>query len=231
MSTVRIGLIGDFNAGVKAHQAIPKALALAGQDLGIQVELCWLATDTITQETALSDFAGLWCVPASPYNNTDGALMAIRFARESGRPFLGTCGGFQHALLEYARNVIGIQQANHAELDPNAEYALIAPLSCSLVEKSGGITLREGSRISQYYGATEINEEYHCNYGLNPLYEKLFDSTPLQICGRDNAGEVRAVELTSNPFFFATLFQPERSAFSGRVHPLIRAYVGAAAKQ
>jgi CTP synthase (UTP-ammonia lyase) len=125
--------------------------------------------------------------------------------------------------------VIGVQQANHAELDPESEFALIAPLSCSLVEKSGGITLIEGSRLHGFYGTAEISEEYHCNYGLNPLYETLFDSTPLKICGRDSAGEVRAVELTSHPFFFATLYQPERSAFANSVHPLIRAYVQAAA--
>jgi len=65
-------------------------------------------------------FDGFWCVPASPYRDIDGALRAIRFAREQRRPFLGTCGGFQHAVLEYARNVLGWADAEHGELAPNA---------------------------------------------------------------------------------------------------------------
>src|SRR5206468_9697656 len=100
--------IGDFNPNVTAHQAIPKALALAAEATGCPVEPVWLATDQVRvdDEQQFAGFDGLWCVPASPYASLEGALWAIRFARERGVPFLGTCGGFQHALLEYARNVV-----------------------------------------------------------------------------------------------------------------------------
>ncbi len=80
-------------------------------------------------------------MPASPYASADGAFAAIRFARENARPFLGTCGGFQHAVIEYARNVIGITDADHAETNPGADMPLIAPLACSLVEVSQTLTL------------------------------------------------------------------------------------------
>jgi CTP synthase (UTP-ammonia lyase) len=233
MAAIRIGLVGNYNPTVPAHQAIPIALRLAGQTLACDVEGIWLETETIQGDVAalLGDFTAIWCVPNSPYKSMDGALAAIRFARESGRPFLGTCGGFQHALIEYARNVLGLSEASHAESDPDANFALISPLSCSLVEKHGEIILEDQSRLREFYGASTVSEEYHCNYGLNPQFEQLFATTPLHICGRDTAGEVRVVELTDHPFFFATLFQPERSALRVQKHPLIRAYVQAAVQQ
>jgi CTP synthase (UTP-ammonia lyase) len=231
LAGIRIGLVGDFNPSVTAHQAIPKSIQLAAEKTGCEVEAAWIMTRTIGADPAplLQDFSAIWCVPASPYENMEGALAAIRYARESGVPFLGTCGGFQHAILEYARNVLGFNDAEHAENDPESHFALIAPLSCSLVEKDGEIIFVEGSRLKAIYGVDEIVEQYHCNYGLNPEYISLFDETPLHICGHDRAGDVRAMELDGHPFFFATLFQPERSALTGNPHPLITAYVAAAA--
>jgi CTP synthase (UTP-ammonia lyase) len=120
MNRARIALIGDYDASVKAHQAIPRALALgAGDDIDCEWE--WLHTTTLARDPKdqLADFDGVWCVPASPYANTRGALSAIRFARESGRAFLGTCGGFQHAVMEYAEAVWGVAAA-HAETDVDA---------------------------------------------------------------------------------------------------------------
>lgn len=110
---IRIALIGDYDPQVTAHQAIPVALEMAAEHSGLNVQWQWLATDDIHAETPLHRFDGVWCVPASPYRSMDGALLAIRFAREQRRPFLGTCGGFQHAVLEYARNVLGWSDAEH----------------------------------------------------------------------------------------------------------------------
>ncbi len=173
----------------------------------------------------LAEFDGVWCVPASPYANTRGVLATIRFARESGRPFLGTCGGFQHALLEYAESVWGIAVPAHAELDPDAADPLIAPLACSLVEESGEICFTPDSAMGAIYGVPSAVETYHCRYGLNPRYAYRLITGPLQVSGRDANGEIRAVELHGHPFFMATLFQPERSAWSGRPHPLIEAFI------
>jgi CTP synthase (UTP-ammonia lyase) len=90
--TIRIGLIGDFNPTYPAHQAIPLAVGLATADLGCQAALTWLPTVQVEHEgeAALADFDGLWCVPGSPYESMTGALCGIRFARERGRPFVGT---------------------------------------------------------------------------------------------------------------------------------------------
>jgi CTP synthase (UTP-ammonia lyase) len=225
MHKLTIALIGDYNPSVKAHQAIPRALALASEgDIDCHWE--WVHTSTLTGDLSdrLADYDGVWCVPASPYANPRGALNAIRFARETGRAFLGTCGGFQHAIMEYAEAVWGVAAA-HAETDADAIDPVIAPLNCSLVEQSGELYFEPRSRLASIYGVGSTSEEYHCRYGLNPRYAERLKSGPLRIAARDGAGDVRAIELDGHPFFIGTLFQPERSAFSGRKHPLIRAFV------
>jgi CTP synthase (UTP-ammonia lyase) len=158
-----------------------------------------------------------------------GALAAIRFARTNRVTFLGTCGGFQHALLEYVRHVLGETRAEHAETNPAAGMPLISPLACSLVEKPGRVLLQKGSRIRRIYGTDEVFETYHCSYGLNRRYQDWLqnDQTLLHFTGHDPEGEIRVLELDKHPFFIATLFQPERSAFKGRPHPLIQSYLQA----
>ncbi|HEU5219257.1 MAG TPA: CTP synthase [Gemmatimonadales bacterium] len=228
--TVRIGLIGDHDPSVTAHRAIPRSLALAGAALDSDVIPEWFGTESLEggAGTALATCDGIWCVPASPYRSESGALSGIRYAREDRRPFLGTCGGFQHALLEYARNAMQIGEAAHSETEPGALDPVITPLSCELVETSGAVKFVPGTRLEALYGAPEALETYHCRYGLSPAYERKLAGGPLRIIARDSAGEVRAVELIGHPFFVLTLYQPERSALEGRAHPLITAFVEAA---
>jgi CTP synthase (UTP-ammonia lyase) len=226
-SSISIGLIGDHNAGVLAHQAIPRALDLAGEIAAAIVCYEWVPTEEIEDDSRVSGFDALWCVPASPYRSMEGALRAIRFAREEGRPFLGTCGGFQHAILEYARNVLGWADAAHAETAPNATRTVIAPLACALVEKTDTICFYENSRLATAYGCLEATEGYHCSYGINPAFLSAIVSGPLGVSAVDRAGEVRAVELERHPFFVATLFQPERVALTGKAPPLPVAFVRA----
>ena len=229
----KIGLIGDYNPSVRAHVAIPKALALAAESLACEVEPVWLPTPSLQPPVPpqLTRFDALWCVPASPYTNMDGALAAIRFAREKGIPFLGTCGGFQHALIEYARNQLGLSEADHAESNPTTALPLIAPLSCSLVGVNGRIKFQPGSQAAAIYGAQEATEEYHCNYGLNPAFQAQCHSGHLKITGFDDQGDARIIELAAHPFYLATLFQPELSALKNEkaAHPLITAFVWSAA--
>ncbi|MBN2979601.1 CTP synthase C-terminal region-related (seleno)protein [Pseudomonas lactucae] len=211
--TVHLALIGDYNPGVIAHQAIPVALEQAAGALGLSVRPQWLDTDRLPD--TLHDFDGFWCVPASPYRDADGALRAIRFAREQRRPFLGTCGGFQHAVLEYARNVMGWADAEHGELAPDAKRAVITPLSCALVETTDTLRLAPYTRISEAYGRLDIEEGYRCRYGMNPAFASALLEGDLIPTGHDSAGDLRAVELLDHPFYVATLFQPERAALKG----------------
>lgn len=228
---VRIALIGDYSPDIPAHVAIPRALELATSDLGCASEMTWMRTDSpeLRNEPprALVSYDGIWCVPGSPYASMDGALHAITFARQQNIPFLGTCGGSQHALIEYARNVLGLAEADHAEANPTSELPLIAPLTCPLVEVSDAIKLIPGTRLAHLYGKNEIREQYHCRFGPSLQYQHLFDDGKMRIAGLDNDGQARAFELTAHPFYMLTLFQPERSASTNIVHPLIRAFVQA----
>jgi CTP synthase (UTP-ammonia lyase) len=225
----RIALIGDYDPAVVAHQGIPLALDLAGDAASDPIDWTWIHTSTLAGDlpSQLSAFDGVWVVPGSPYASTTGAIAAIRFAREGGVPFLGTCGGFQHALLEYAEAVWGVVSPAHAETDPDAPEPVIAALTCKLIEQGGGIFFAPGSRLHALHGAQTV-EGYHCGYGLNPLYAVLLDDGPLRATGRDADGDVRAIELDGHPFFVATLYQPERSGLAGQPHPLIGAFADAA---
>ena len=225
--SVMIGLIGDYSQSVPAHQAIPLALQRAARALHIEVGLEWVPTEEVTSVSRISRFDGLWCVPASPYRSMDGALFAIRYARENLVPFLGTCGGFQHAVVEYARNVLGWADAEHAETAPDAARAVISPLECALVEATGSVRLFSGTRIASAYGVSETTEGYRCRYGLNPDFQAALVAGPLRAAADDETGEVRAVELDGHPFFVATLFQPERAALKGESAPLVAAFVQA----
>ena len=223
--TIHVGLIGDHDPTVTAHVAIPDALQLAARASEVTVRSTWVPTGEIVGMSRVSGYDGLWAVPATPYRSMDGALIAIQHARENRVPFLGTCGGFQHAIIEYARNVLGWADADHAETAPDAARAVISPLSCSLVEVTGTIRLRPRSRIAGAYRAAVTTEEYHCRYGLNPLFREALASGPLQIGAVDSEGDVRAVELEGHPFYIATLFQPERAALSGTTPPLVVAFI------
>ena len=228
---IRIALIGDYDPQVTAHQAIPVALGMAAEALKLDVQFQWLATDQINADTPLQGFEGFWCVPGSPYRDMDGALRAIRFAREQQRPFLGTCGGFQHAVLEYARHVLGWEDAEHGETHPDAARALLTPLTCSLVEAVDSIHLVEDSLIANAYETTAIREGYRCRFGVNPEFERALLVQQLHAVGHDSQEDLRAVELKGHPFFVATLFQPERAALKGVLPPLVRAFVRACVRQ
>lgn len=226
-ATVRIALVGDYSPAEVAHRAIPQALELAGA--GTSLAWDWIQSRDLREvPRELASYSGVWAVPASPYENTAGVLAAIRWAREAGRAFLGTCGGFQHALLEVALDVAGLTGAAHGETEPDSPTPLLVPLSCPLVEKAGRVHFAPGSRLAAIYGVEAQEEGYHCRYGLNAAYRTRLESAGLRFSAWDDAGEIRAVELPSHPFFLGTLFQPERAALRGIEPPLVRAFVQAA---
>jgi len=227
MSSLQIGLIGDRNDSVVAHRAIPLTLEMAAAACDVAIDVSWIGTDQIGDGAVLSDLDGVWCVPASPYRDMDGALTAIRIAREQKIPFLGTCGGFQHAVIEYARNVVGWTDAEHAETAPRAQRQVIVPLLCSLVEVADTVHLVEGSRLARAYGETRIVEGYRCSYGLSSDFRHAIADTSLRVSAVDDSDDIRGMELDDHPFFVATLFQHERNVFQDRLSPPARAFVEA----
>ncbi|MEG0099172.1 MAG: CTP synthase [Citrobacter sp.] len=226
-NTLRIALVGDYNPDIVAHQAIPLAIDDAAAVLELMADYDWLTTPDISSGEDLVGYDAVWVVPGSPYQHTEGALTAIRYARENSIPFLGTCGGFQHAILEYARNVMGWHDAAHAETDTEGRM-VIASLSCSLVEKTDDIELRANTLIAKAYGQEVISEGYHCNYGVSPAFATELERGDLRVTGWDEAGDIRAIELVTHPFYVATLFQHERAALAGKPAPLVQAMLRAA---
>lgn len=223
----RLALVGDRSATVRAHERIPVILAaLAGVDAEA-IDAYWLHSTSIDQTTDLTGYDGIWVVPGSPYENVDGVLHAVRTARENAIPFLGTCGGFQHMLLEFARNVCGLTNVEHGETAPNAGDLLLVPLECSLLGEEAGITVIADTLAARIMGAGPTTERYFCRYGLNDRYLESLEANGLVVSGRDQNGEVRVAELPSHPFFLGSLFQPELSSDAAWVHPIVRAYAQA----
>ncbi len=227
MSSLQIGLVGDRNDSVVAHRAIPLTLEMAAAACDVAIDVSWIGTDQIGDGSVLSDLDGVWCVPASPYRDMDGALAAIRIVREQRIPFLGTCGGFQHAVIEYARNVMDWTDAEHAETAPQAQRRVIVPLLCSLVEVADTVHLVEGSRLARAYGETTIVEGYHCSYGLSSDFRDALTGRSLRVSAVDDKDDIRGMELDDHPFFVATLFQHERNVFQDRLSPPVRAFIEA----
>jgi CTP synthase (UTP-ammonia lyase) len=225
----RIALIGDYDERITAHRAIPLALAAAAEQIGAAAEWKWLHTATIgsTPAVRLAGFDAVWCAPGSPYADAAAVIGAIRFARESELPFLGTCGGFQHALLEYAQSVWSVD-AENAETNPDAADPVITPLECARVDVADEIHFAPGARLARIYGTQMAVEEYRCRYGLSARYARRLASGALRIAARDAAGGVVGIEHIEHPFFVGVLFQPERAALLGRVPPLVAAFVAAA---
>ena len=228
-----IALIGDFSPDVIANRAIPRALELAVGAEGRPVTWTWVHTASIHDAARdLAGYAALWVVPASPYASTAGALDAIRWARETKRPLLGTCGGFQHMVIEFSRHCAGFAAADTAETNPTGTQLVVAPLACSLVNQTGALHFAPGSRLCRWYGREAVTEGYNCSYGLNAAYRARLENAGLRFTAFDDHDEVRAAELpeTIHPFFIGTLFQSERAALRGETPPLARALVRAAAE-
>lgn len=226
-TTLRIALVGDYNHDVLAHQAIPLAIDDAAAVLELTADYDWLATSEITSPEDMVGYDAIWVVPGSPYKNADGAFIAIQYARENAVPFLGTCGGFQHAVIEYARHVLGWEDAAHAETEQQGQM-VISALSCALVDETAAIELRPHTIIARAYGKEVIEEAYRCSFGVAPAFARELEHGDLRVTGWDEEGEIRAVELVTHPFFVATLFQHERNALAGRPAPLVQAMLRAA---
>ncbi|MCX8966358.1 hypothetical protein EHW66_15635 [Erwinia psidii] len=217
---VRLALVGDYCSAAIAHQSIPPSVELAAASLNLPVTAEWLPTESITNSAVLKRFDAIWVVPGSPYQNDHGAFLAITYARENNVPFLGSCGGFQYAMVEYARNVMGWADAAHAETDSEGRLVII-PLSCSLVEKTGDIVIGKSTVIAHAYSKLSTYEGYHCNFGVNPDFIAELENFPLRINAWDREGDVRGIELPDHRYFVATLFQSERAALRKEVSPLV----------
>ncbi len=241
---VRIGILGDFSADFRSHQATNDALQHAARTLNTKVESEWLPTQSLTAaavEERLESFDGLWAAPGSPYKSFEGMLKGIEFARRRDWPFLGTCGGFQYAFIEFARNVLHIADADSAENNSGSRNIIIYPVACAVPNRKGDapklsgavpeIRLRPGSYLQSFYGKNieTATEEFFCNFEINPDFEWAAMEAGFPVVARGTQGEIRAIESPTHRFFLATLFQPQLSSTAKTPHPIVLAFVQAAA--
>lgn len=239
--TVRIGILGDFNPEFRSHHATNDALQHAAAKLKITVVSEWIPTPSLLEPHAgkkLESYDGLWASAGSPYKSMDGMLKGIQFARSRDWPFLGTCGGFQYTIIECARNVLGLKDADTAENNSGSKNIVIYPVACAVPDRKKGapklsglvpeIRLRPGSYLQSFYGKDTVTEEFFCNFEVNPDYEWASIEAGFPIAARGPQGEVRAIESPMHRFFIATLFQPQLASKAGKPHPVVLAFVQAA---
>jgi CTP synthase (UTP-ammonia lyase) len=240
---VHIAILGDYDPDSPTLPSIEKSIRHASEWLHIGARASWLATPSLLDADAdfkLAAFDAIWAAPGSPYKSFDGMLRGIEFARTRDWPFLGTCGGFQYALIECARNVLGIKDADSAENNSGSKNLIIYPVACAVPDRSGDapklsgtvpeIRLRPGSLLHEIYEKDVVAERFFCNFEVNPEFEGALMETEFQVAARGPQNEIRAVELPRHRFFIASLFQPQLSSEPGKPHPVIVAFLQAAVK-
>ena len=223
----QIAILGEFNPEFPPHAATNAAILHSCKHLGVVVSGVWISTADV-RPGLLRKFSGIWVAPGSPYKSMEKTLSAIQYARENHVPCFGTCGGFQHIAIEYARNVLGYRDADHAEYDPYASNLFISALTCSLAGREMKLTFVPGSKVAEIYGGLQAAENYYCNFGVNPDVVPRFREGPMRIVGSDSEGEIRVLELPDHPFFIATLFVPQNRSRFSQPHPLVTAFLKAA---
>lgn len=227
----RLALVGDRSPTVRSHSRIPAIIEALRDREGLLLDAYWIPTDEVAGY--LGGFDAIWLTPGSPYRSQDGAIAAVQTAREQGIPFLGTCAGFQHALVEVARHVCGLDGVGDAQYPAGrpgrgTREFLIVPLACSLVGHEDAVRVTPGTLAERILGSERTIERYHCSFGLNPGYVATLAGHGVRFSGHDDQGQVRIAELPGHPFFLCTLFQPELSDGT-RPHPIVRGLAAAAA--
>jgi len=225
---MKLAIIGDFNSSFRPHVATNEAIEHVRRRSNIDVQADWIPTDSIVGEfkSLIDNYKGFWIAQGSPYKSMEGALEIIKYARLNNIPTLGTCGGFQHMVIEFARNVLNVQDAEHAEYDPYSSKLVVTPLSCSLAGQKLEINIVDKQSLTyKIFNSDAVEEKYYCNFGLNPEYESELNQNGFKIVGTDFSNEARILELEGHQFFIATLFVPQDNSTFDHPHKLIEKFV------
>ncbi|MDT4291713.1 CTP synthase [Methylomonas sp. MO1] len=226
--TRSIALLGEYTPTFPPHLSTNAAIEHVKSAKGLDINADWISTADINPPL-FARYDGIWIAPGSPYKDMDKTLEAIRNARENKIPCFGTCGGFQHMIIEYARNILGFKDAQHTEYDPYASNLFISQLACSLAGREMQLCFEPNSQVADIYGAIAATEQYYCNFGINPDYVDALKQGPMQISGADAEGDIRVIEWPSHPFFIGTLFVPQARSTPAQPHPLVSAFLSAVA--
>jgi len=213
-------ILGARDEARTARSSIGPAIEHAELALSLPVSPSWHGDSEIEFEE-IRKTQGLLISPGSPVEPHGRILRAIGIAREAGIPCIGTCGGFQRVLAEYALKVLGYSSIAYQENSPEAADPLFSALPCSFSGSEASVILRPDSRVAKLYGVPESRERFYCAYGINPTHRERIQSQEALVCASDALGEPRILALQNHPFFVATLFAPQASSSPERPHPLI----------
>jgi CTP synthase (UTP-ammonia lyase) len=223
----KIGIIGDFNTSYYTHLAINDAISHISEAVEYEFSCDWVHTSILKDNFTeiINRYNGIWMAPGTPYANMQGALDVIKYARENDIPLFAICGGFQHMIIEYARNSLGIKNAEHEETSPDAENLIIKSLPCSLLGQTEELTITDKDSITyRAIGKDKFIGNYHCSFGLNPEFKKIINDGGLNVVVENDNGEVRGCELKSLKFFVGSLFQPQLQSKTGNPNPLLLSF-------
>jgi CTP synthase len=238
---VKIAVVGKYVNLRDAYLSVMEALKHGGFRHGADVQIEWVASDDLggtATEVALADADGILIPGGFGVRGVEGKVAAIRYAREQGVPFLGICLGLQCAVIEFARNVCGLEGANSSEFEPATPHPVIdllpeqkdvTDLGASMRLGSWPAHLVEGTRAAAAYGEGVVYERHRHRWEVNPAYHRALQDGGMTFSGVDITGRlVEIIELADHPFFVAGQFHPELRSRPTNPHPLFRAFVGAA---
>ncbi|MFQ5536579.1 MAG: CTP synthase [Gemmatimonadota bacterium] len=240
---VRIAVVGKYTALVDSYKSIQEALIHGGIANDVRVEIDWLSSEDFEEGEGvgvLRGYHGLLIPGGFGPRGVEGMLEAIRWARENGLPFFGICLGLQCAVIEYARNVCGLEDSHSSEFAENAQDPVICLLDSQLQVTTKGGTMRlgaypcrlkEGTRARAIYGVEEISERHRHRFEVNNAYRHLLEEHGLTISGTSpDGGLVEMVEITEHPWFIGGQFHPELKSRPLQPHPLFASFIEAAVR-
>ena len=240
---IEIALVGKYTELPDAYKSISESFIHAGAVNDCKVKLRYVNSEKVTAETAaslLGRMSGILVAPGFGNRGIEGKIEAVRFARENGIPFLGICLGMQCAVIEFARHVMGLSDANSSEMEQATAHPVI-----DLMEEQKGVTakggtmrlgaypctLKKGSKVAAAYGKLNISERHRHRYEFNNDYLEQFEAAGMQAVGiNPDTGLVEVVEVANHPWFVGTQYHPEYKSTVLKPSPLFVAFVGAALK-
>ena len=239
--TVRIGLVGKYVQLHDAYLSVAEALRHAGFALGTKVDIDWIDSETITEDSCegiLGRLDGILVPGGFGHRGIEGMILAAQYAREHHLPYFGICLGMQIAVIEYARHVLKLKDANSGEFAPNCSNKIIDFMPGQSDEIDKGGTLRLGSypclikpntTMARCYGELRIDERHRHRYEFNNNYRQQLTKAGLTLSGLSPDGRlVETVELSDRPFYVGVQYHPEFKSRPNKAHPLFHGFIEAA---
>jgi CTP synthase len=243
-NTIQIGLIGKYIELQDAYKSILESFIHAGAMNDVKVNVVNIHSETLTKENVneqLKGLHGLLVAPGFGNRGIEGKIVAVQYARENKLPFFGICLGMQMAVIEYGRNVLGLQKAHSVEMDTNSPDPVINMMEeQKRITMMGGTmrlgaypcTITEGTLAHRIYGATQISERHRHRYEFNNAYLTAFQNAGMVTSGVNPAtGLVEIVELPNHPFFIGVQYHPELKSTVEAPAPLFVHFIAAAKLQ